>query len=151
MQKLYAFFWVTTRCLNFICRCFGTLCLFHLHRQVGVCTRTHLPMKMEQTECSETSAYKIQTLGNHPKESTQHSGHGESLKSRICTRPTVRINLGFHSKIKVWLFDLLMLYKKYDNGFTGYIASKWKVTGNVSNNKTAYKIKMTSKENRKVP
>ena len=28
------------------------------------------------------SAYKIQTPGNHPKESMQHSGHGESLKSR---------------------------------------------------------------------
>ena len=40
-------------------------------------------MKMEQTECSETSTYKIQTPGNHPKESIQHSGHGESLKSRI--------------------------------------------------------------------
>jgi len=26
-------------------------------------------MKMEQTECSETSAYKIQMLGNYPKES----------------------------------------------------------------------------------
>jgi len=40
-------------------------------------------MKMEQTECSETSAYKIQTLGNYPKESIQHTEHGESLKSRI--------------------------------------------------------------------
>jgi len=29
-------------------------------------------MKMEQTECSEMSAYKIQTPGNHPKESIQH-------------------------------------------------------------------------------
>ena len=38
-------------------------------------------MKMEQ--CSETSAYKIQTPGNYPKESIQHSEHGESLKSRI--------------------------------------------------------------------
>jgi len=28
---------------------------------------------MEQTECSETSAYKIQTLGNYPEESIQHS------------------------------------------------------------------------------
>ena len=28
-------------------------------------------MKMEQTECSETSAYKIQTPGNYPKESIQ--------------------------------------------------------------------------------
>jgi len=38
-------------------------------------------MKMEQTECSETSAYKIQMLGNYPEESIQHSEHGESLKS----------------------------------------------------------------------
>jgi len=28
-------------------------------------------MKMEQTECSETSANKIQTLGNYPEESIQ--------------------------------------------------------------------------------
>jgi len=34
---LYAFFWVIPRLLNFICRRFGTLCLFHLHRQVGTC------------------------------------------------------------------------------------------------------------------
>jgi len=40
-------------------------------------------MKMEQTECSETSAYKIQTEGNYPEESVQHSEHDESLKSRI--------------------------------------------------------------------
>jgi hypothetical protein len=40
-------------------------------------------MKVEQTECSETSAYKIQTPGNHPKERIQQSKHGESLKSRF--------------------------------------------------------------------
>ena len=34
--KLYAFFWVIPRHLNFICRRFGTLCQFHLHRQIGV-------------------------------------------------------------------------------------------------------------------
>jgi len=39
-------------------------------------------MKMEQTECSETAAYKIQTPENHPKENLKHSGQGESLKSR---------------------------------------------------------------------
>jgi hypothetical protein len=39
-----------------------------------------LPMKMEQ--CSETSAYKIQTPGNYPEENTQHTEHGGSLKSR---------------------------------------------------------------------
>jgi hypothetical protein len=33
---LYVFFWVIPRRLNFICRRFGTLCMFHLHRQVGV-------------------------------------------------------------------------------------------------------------------
>jgi hypothetical protein len=40
-------------------------------------------MKMEQTECSETLAYKIQTPGNYPEESIQHSEHGESFKSRV--------------------------------------------------------------------
>jgi hypothetical protein len=29
---------------------------------------TYLPMKMEQTECSETSAYKFQKPGNYPEE-----------------------------------------------------------------------------------
>jgi len=33
---LYVFFWVIPRRLNFICRRFGTLCLFHLQRQAGV-------------------------------------------------------------------------------------------------------------------
>jgi drug/metabolite transporter (DMT)-like permease len=33
---LYAFFWVIPRRLEFKCRRFGTLCLFHLHRQVDV-------------------------------------------------------------------------------------------------------------------
>jgi len=39
-------------------------------------------MKMELTECSETSEYKIQMPGNYPEESIQHSEHGESFKSR---------------------------------------------------------------------
>jgi hypothetical protein len=30
-----------------------------------VILHTYLPMKLEQTECSETSAYKIQTQGNY--------------------------------------------------------------------------------------
>jgi hypothetical protein len=40
-------------------------------------------MKMEQIEWSETSAYKIQTPGNHPEENIQHTEHGESLKSKM--------------------------------------------------------------------
>jgi hypothetical protein len=47
-----------------------------------VILHTYLPMKMEQTECSEMSGYKIQTPGNYLEESIQHSEHGESLKSR---------------------------------------------------------------------
>jgi hypothetical protein len=42
-------------------------------------------MKMEQTGCSETLALKLQAPVNNPEESTQHSEHGESLKSgKIC-------------------------------------------------------------------
>ena len=43
----------------------------------------YLPTKMEQTECSETWAYKIQTAGNYPKESIQQ------LKKRISTPGTL--------------------------------------------------------------
>jgi hypothetical protein len=42
------------------------------------------PTKMEETECSDRLAHKIQTSGNHPKERIQCSEHGKSLKSRIC-------------------------------------------------------------------
>jgi hypothetical protein len=38
---------------------------------------------MEQIECSETSAYKIQTPGNYPEENIQHTEHGKSLKSSL--------------------------------------------------------------------
>ena len=57
LQLYYVFFWLVPQRLNYICRRFGTLYLFHLHR----------PMKTEQIECSETSAYIIQTPGNYPK------------------------------------------------------------------------------------
>jgi len=50
---------------------------------------------MEQTECSETSAYKIQTPGNYPEESIKHSEEGESLKSRIF------IVCGEHNTVKI--------------------------------------------------
>jgi hypothetical protein len=40
-------------------------------------------MKMEQTQCSETSVIEHHTPGNNPKDYTQHLEYGESLKSRI--------------------------------------------------------------------
>jgi len=40
---------------------------------------------MGQTESSETPAYKIQTPGNHPEESIQHSEEGEfEIKNDSC-------------------------------------------------------------------
>jgi hypothetical protein len=74
VKMLYAFFWVIPWRLKFICRRLGKLCY------ILICA--NLPINMEQTECSETSAYKLQTPGNYPKESIQHLEHGESLKSR---------------------------------------------------------------------
>jgi len=53
-----------------VTRIFAEQCIIHIYLQT----------KMEQTECSETSAYKILTPGNYPKESIQHTEHGESLK-----------------------------------------------------------------------
>jgi len=38
---------------------------------------------MELIEGSETSAVSFVTPGNYPKENILHTGHGESLKSRI--------------------------------------------------------------------
>jgi hypothetical protein len=47
----------------------------------GLVHSTHIYLPYEDgTECSETSAYKLQAPGNYPKESTQHSEQGESLK-----------------------------------------------------------------------
>jgi len=34
---------------------------------------TYPPMKMEQTGCSGTSTYKIQTWGNYPEEGIPHN------------------------------------------------------------------------------
>jgi len=108
---LYSFFWVIPRRLNFIYRRFGTLFSnfiggvsrknnrdeivgVFMGKRFGSTINTPTvsprlfflfkpPMKMEQKKCSETSEYKIQTSGNYPKERTQHSEHGGSLKSRF--------------------------------------------------------------------
>jgi hypothetical protein len=40
-------------------------------------------MKMEQIDCSETSAFNNQTPGKYLKDYTQDSKQGESLKSRV--------------------------------------------------------------------
>ena len=57
-----------------VCSIFIGRCLCEEHN--------HLPMKIEQTECSDKSEHKIQTPGNNPEESILHLEHGECLKSR---------------------------------------------------------------------
>jgi len=79
--------------------------LFHLHSQVGVewlSFYTYPPMKMEQTECSETSGYQIQSPGNYPEENIQHTEHGKSLKSRIKIFMSIcKFNLAFRLAFSV--------------------------------------------------
>ena len=53
-----------------------------LPRPFSILVIHHLPAYEDGTECSETSAYIIQTPGNYAKENIQHTEHGESLKSR---------------------------------------------------------------------
>jgi len=71
---LYSFLWVIPGSLNFIFRRFGTpFSIF-----IGGVSRQNLPILLtynvyeDGTECSKTSAYEIQTFGNHPKERVQH-------------------------------------------------------------------------------
>jgi hypothetical protein len=45
-------------------------------------TIIHQPAYEDGTECSDMSAYKIQTLGNYPEENIQHTEHSKSVKSR---------------------------------------------------------------------
>jgi len=52
------------------CHVLNVVC-FLLGNSLASGRYTYLPMKMEQTECSETSAYKIQTPGNYHEESIQ--------------------------------------------------------------------------------
>jgi hypothetical protein len=45
--------------------------------------RTHSQREMEPTECSETSAFNIQTPGKYPEDNIPYPQHGESLKTTM--------------------------------------------------------------------
>jgi len=55
-------------------------------------------MKVEQKECSETSAYKIHTPGNYPEESIQHRGNMLNIAHKVTLVPPC-ISPIFHFKI----------------------------------------------------
>jgi hypothetical protein len=65
---------------------------------------------MEQ--CSETSAYKIQTPGNYPEENIQHTEHGESFKLRNVMLLADCIRFPFFD------WKILLLIKTYFTGIT---------------------------------
>ena len=106
-------FWVFLRRLIIVeCRRFGTLYLFHLQR-LDITLHIH-PLKMEQIECSETSAFNNnQTPGKYPKDYTRYSKHGESLKSRI-PNSVCCLSLNFDDiQTNVWVtsvFTFLVLW-----------------------------------------
>ena len=50
-------------------------------------------MKMEQTACSETSAYKFQTPGNYPEESIQQERNISSIYVRFPHQNIARISV----------------------------------------------------------
>jgi hypothetical protein len=64
-------------------------------------------MKTEETQCSETLAYKIETSANHPKERIRHSEHGESLKARNA------IAFGSHNESEMYITALLFFNKVF--------------------------------------
>jgi hypothetical protein len=56
-------------------------------------------MKMEQTQCSETLVFKLQTPVNHPEETIHHSGKGQILKSR--TASLLGVTYGAWQKVNI--------------------------------------------------
>ena len=82
---LYAFFWVIPRHLNFICRRFGTLRLFHLHRQVPEAEelprRKHITKRWLKQVLK--NARKREKVARNPKmkDCGKMEGNGEACSS----------------------------------------------------------------------
>ena len=66
---------------------------------------SYLSAYEDGTECSETSAYKIQTPENYPEESIQYSEQGESLKSRKLAKLRLKQGTRFTYNIQ-WILHL---------------------------------------------
>jgi len=70
---------------------------------------------MEQTECSEMSAYKIQMSGNYPEENLQHTEHDESLKSRG------NLHIGLHLPVNVCMGQFIIHFKYHSTEATSTV------------------------------
>jgi hypothetical protein len=106
----YSFFWVIPGRLNIMCRRFGTIRLFYLHRrpkqeEFFLFAPT---MKMEQRDYFETFVYKIQTQGNHPKEIIQHYIRLYLHQYTIMNRNTILI--AWINKISLMICTIITIH-----------------------------------------
>jgi hypothetical protein len=69
---LHYFFLVIPRCLNCICRRFGTLCSIFIGRVNCKIRLVHTTYEYGTYSVPKCRHIKIQTTGNHPKERMQH-------------------------------------------------------------------------------
>jgi hypothetical protein len=86
-----------------------------------VIIHNHPPVKMEPTECSETSTFNIQTPGKCPEESLPYLQHGKSLKTTNfiivfqlcntmrCSLKKVLYILSVDSLLKKWVWFLKLI------------------------------------------
>ena len=56
-----------------------------------------MPMKMELTVSSKTSAIRTQTPGNYPKRNKLHLEHGKSLKTNI----KIKLKMTIHTNYSI--------------------------------------------------
>jgi len=100
---LYVFFWVILRHLNFICQRFGTLCLFHLHRQVGKYNPTlrqwisRLFWKRREIHCRRVGLYLPTCLWKWNRQSVPKRRHIKFRCRGITQKKTY--NLQFATEI----------------------------------------------------
>ena len=107
---LFAFFWAILQCLNCICWHFGTLCLFHRHRQVGMknwrwnrhSVPKHCHIKFRRWGITQKKAYNLQLT-----EFSLHV-HSSSLAAPvqtviICLHVFLSLSWSFLLGIGCWL------------------------------------------------
>jgi len=92
----FCIFWVIPRRQNFMCWRFGTLSSVFIARV----NTTYEDI----TECSETSAHKVQTQGNHPKERLHHHTFW------YCVADGQKYRNAFHVGLSVVLVFVVVLF-----------------------------------------
>jgi len=81
-------------------------------------------MNMEQTECPKTSAYKIQTPGNHPKERIQQVFNSLTWANFSYSGTTVTNKNCIHKEIKCILNSGNACYSLVQNHLPSIFLSK---------------------------